>query len=235
MTRIKLSPVVEKIGGTIGNSLFGSAKGQVYLRSRFKPRNDKTPNQVAQRQRLSKVNAWWKVLPEKPQAYCGLLGQLVALTGYNAFLKQNIKDMYDGVPPKIIPAASPLLPVLACHVEPMSNPTETLIWWEEGEAPLGEWVFVLVEKAETPPGESQLVVASYLSNIIGESGIFYYAPEPSTLYNAWVMVHYGEDDHFSVAKMGTGMSGPSEGEFMAAAKNLPAALLQKTSLQPRRR
>lgn len=89
MARIKYSPIVSEVSGSVGDATFAKWKGQSYIRARVTPSNPKTAAQTAVREAMKETVALWQALTDDMQGYFGAGVSGESLSGYNSFVKRN--------------------------------------------------------------------------------------------------------------------------------------------------
>lgn len=105
------SVIVGSMSGKAGPVVFSRWKGQPYIRQHVVPSNPNTDAQQAQRAYFSQIVSWWHQLAALMVTFCDALVEGEALSGFNAFMTQNVKDLVDAVDPRIIPTSSDIVAV----------------------------------------------------------------------------------------------------------------------------
>ena len=99
MALIKLTAIVDNISGKLNGTVFAKKKGGQYMRSKSKPTNPRTAQQMAVRGAFGAISAAWRSLPEAARnawneiasdfPYINKLGDSKVLSGFALHQKLN--------------------------------------------------------------------------------------------------------------------------------------------------
>ena len=99
MALIKLTAIVDNISGKLNGTVFAKNKGGHYMRSKSKPTNPRTAQQMAVRGAFGAISAAWRSLPEAARnawneiasdfPYINKLGDSKVLSGFALHQKLN--------------------------------------------------------------------------------------------------------------------------------------------------
>ena len=90
MAIAEMTPEGLRPRGRIGDTVFYKRNGKFYSRQYVKPRNPRTPAQVAQRERFKRAHQAWKQLSEFEKAKYRARARYPGL-GYQLFMSENSK------------------------------------------------------------------------------------------------------------------------------------------------
>lgn len=128
------SVLVAALSGSSGGVVASRWKGTPYFRARITPGNPNTEDQQEQRGFMRQQVNWWQALPAGIKTYLDVLGANLGMSGFNAYIKQNVKDLADDVDLRIIPTSSDIVPVQTLGTAAGVLPGEIDITWDAGEA-----------------------------------------------------------------------------------------------------
>lgn len=99
MAVVKLSHIISDVKGSIGGSIFGNTRNQLYIRAKTSQVNRVTPAQGKQRNFITKLTQSWRAKKERSrqqwnvfatnQPATNRVGDVIHLTGFNWFVKLN--------------------------------------------------------------------------------------------------------------------------------------------------
>lgn len=188
MALVTFSPLISSMSGATAGAVFSRWKGRNYVRERVIPANPQSVDQTTQRNYMSSCVGWWHDLKTTLKASCDELGATWSVSGFNAFVARNLKDMADGVDERIMPLNSPVNPIdnLAAVVG-VTDPGDIDLTWTQGEATTGQLTYVAYEKTATPAGQSAITIKDTGVAVEAEaytlSGL-----DPDEEYNVWLLV-----------------------------------------------
>jgi hypothetical protein len=218
--KVMYSPIISQASGAAGPVVASRWKGINFMRERVIPANPRTADQVAVRGLMARATAWWHDLPALMKAYCDVLAQGLPQSGFNAFAKRNVRDLYTwlttlaqpvptNVPPRIMPLNSPVNPIAPDLAALTDDPGQIECTWTAGDAVGTHHVHFLVGSvsAATPGvfpnnlflGDTGIVPVSEGSGVIPEL-------TPGGHYMVAALVRDG-DDRYSIGRLAWGTAG----------------------------
>lgn len=203
---MKATPSVlfSELAGKAGSVVASRWKGIPYVRSLVTPANPNSAAQQTQREYMRLVTGWWQDLESQLQDYCDTLVEGQALSGFNAFSSQNLKDLADTVDPRIIPTSSQVDPIDNLAAEGGTNPNDVVLTWDQGEAETGDTLYVLAcEEEDDELTRNLTLVEKETSTVQAEASADIALPKYSTKYTIFVLVEHEADSTFSVARLTT--------------------------------
>lgn len=208
--KVQFSVVFSGASGKAGDVVASRWKGRSYVRRRVIPANPRSTLQTTQRNFLAKIVGWWHDLKVLLKDSCDELGATWSVSGFNAFVARNLKDMADAVDERLIPLNSPVNPIdNLVAVVGLTIPGDIDLTWTQGEATTGQKIFLAWEKTSTPAGQSAIaykdsgVLVEAESTTLGDL-------DPGEEYNVWAFVERAAaapiTQMFSIARRSTATS-----------------------------
>lgn len=121
MATIKLAHIVSDVKGSIGGSIFGNTRNQMYIRNKTSQINKVTPAQGRQRQFITSLTQSWRNLTENQRIQwnrfsnqhrtVNRVGNTVHGTGFNWYIKLNSNLNIAGQSLITEPVESPVFPI----------------------------------------------------------------------------------------------------------------------------
>ncbi len=210
MATVRFSPLISSMSGSTANVVFSVWKGRSYVRERVIPANPRSDDQVQQRNYMSKCVGWWHDMKAILKVACDELGATWSVSGFNAFVARDLKDMADGVAARIMPLNSPVNPVDNFEAATGTvDPGDISLSWTQGEAAALADAWVAYEKADVPAGQSAIVIQT--TGIAVETGAATLTGlDPGEVYRLWLLVKREKTDlvseMFSIARDATATS-----------------------------
>jgi len=210
--KIGWSPLISEARGSAGPITASKWKGISFIRERVTPANPNTPDQQHQRRHMARVNMWWHDLETQLTDFIETLAEGQAFSGFNAFTKRNVKDMFELDDCRIVPLNAPLNPITTLVAATGAGAAGTLLLtWDQAEAVTGDKIYVLAgalpDPAEDPPNlPHNLAVASKDAVLVQTETATLTALTPDTDYGVFVLVEHVADHTFSIAEYATGVT-----------------------------
>lgn len=210
MALINYGPFVSNISGKVGNTVCSRWKGRSYIRERVIPANPQSVDQTTQRNFLAKVVAWWHDIKSALKLPCDELGATWSVSGFNAWVARNLKDMADGVDERIMPLNTPINPIDNISADTGAGVAGDIdLIWDQGEADAGHDMFALCEKSGTPAGQGAMIIKDLAVTADAEAGVVSDL-DAGIEYNVWLFVNRPEagplSDMYSIARKATATS-----------------------------
>lgn len=195
-----LSVLLSDLRGKAGNVVASAWKGINYFREHVIPANPNTAAQQTQRACMTRGVAWWHDIEAQVQDECKRLVAGLPLSGFNGFIKRNVKDMADSVDLRIIPLNADVLPIGTLAAATGAGLTKEIdLTFAQGEAVAADELYIiactyfagalgpalsLIEKETTNPDAGTLTITM---------------PTADEPYMVYVLVEHPADSTFSVA------------------------------------
>jgi hypothetical protein len=210
--KIGYSPLISEARGSAGPITASKWKGIAFIRERVTPANPKTADQIHQRRHMTRANMWWHDLEAQLSDYIDTLVDGLAMSGFNAFTKRNVKDMHELDQCRIVPLNSQINPITTAVAATGAGAAGTLVLtWDQAEATTGHKVYVLAgalpDPGEDPPNlPHHLAVASKDAVLVQTETATLTALTPDVDYGVFILVENTVTHEFSVADFCTGTS-----------------------------
>ncbi|MCP4147536.1 MAG: hypothetical protein GY757_07280 [bacterium] len=98
MARVYTNPLIDSFSGKMGNLVFYRRGNAVYCRKWVKPRDPKSPAQLARRGSFALCVFSWQQLDNKTRKTWRKYGRSKNIPGYNAFISVNMNRIAAGKP-----------------------------------------------------------------------------------------------------------------------------------------
>jgi len=202
--------VCSGLSGSAGDVTASRWKGLGYFRTRVIPANPNSADQVLQRGHFTDIVSWWHDVEEQLQDEAKRLAYGMALSGFNAFVKRNLKDLagFDYlVPvetwPRIMPLNAVVNPVaddLVAAVGTVAS-KDLILTWSQGEAAAADKVYVLAGEA-TADGDvpKNLFLVEKETTAADTETLTVSMPVADQGYQVWLLVEKVADSTFSIAR-----------------------------------
>jgi hypothetical protein len=219
--KIRFSPLISQASGSAGPVTASRWKGIPYMRERITPANPNLPLQLDQRARMRKVVAWYHDLESQVTDFLDLLAAGEAFSGFNAFTKRNVRDIYNrdiGIPPaepgievpRIMPLNTPTNPIGSLVTAQAAGAKSISATFAQGDATTGDMLYVLAgmvpEDGDLP---DNLVMITKDTILVSAGSTTLDMPDQNQMYFVAALVEHTEDHSFSVALVDWAESGPS--------------------------
>jgi len=199
------SVLFSQLRGKAGTVVASGWKGIPYVRRHLIPANPNSAGQQTQRALFAKVVSWWHDLESQVQDECEALVEGLSMSGYNAFVKRNLKDLADAVDPRIMPLNATVNPINTFAGAAGGGAKTIDVTWVQGEADALDTVYIIAAEDDGGDPGDNLAVIEKDTNTTDVLGSTLTMGKASTLYHLWCLVEDGSD-HFSVADYTTATS-----------------------------
>jgi hypothetical protein len=202
MARVTFSALLSDCRGKTGDIVFSSWKGRPVVRTRVTPANPDTDNQKRIRSHMALMVAWWHCIGEGLKNYCKLLASGESISGFNGFVKRNVRDLEmlpTPVPPRILPLNAALIPMTELEAETGTNSREIDVTWTDSSPVEGQTVDFYVAEIINQAGDLSNVLTVIGSAPANDEEYLIAAPEGAHKYAIFAITNDGASMAYSVA------------------------------------
>jgi len=207
MANVIPSVLISDISGKAGTVVFSKWKGRLYVRRHCIPANPNTPDQQTQRGWMRAVVAWWHDLEQQVQDHCGELAAVEQISGFNAFVARNVKDLYDMVHARIMPLNAETNPIADNLGASAGASGQIDLTWTLGEAAGANKVYVLTGLLDADGNVQNLTLFQKETTAASAGALTVTGLTPGTNYGIWLLVEHIATSKFSIARYNESLTG----------------------------